>query len=62
MRQGSFHNGLTDGSLLSDHLTQSQVKVGVNYRFGGPAAAVAYSGRPISFTLPQSTAWLSRQG
>lgn len=31
----------TDGALISDHPTQSQVKIGVNYRFSGPAALVA---------------------
>lgn len=30
-----------DGALISDHPTTSQVKIGVNYRFGGPAAVVA---------------------
>ena len=31
----------TDGALISDHPTTSQVKIGVNYRFSGPAALVA---------------------
>jgi hypothetical protein len=31
----------TDATLISDHPTTSQVKIGVNYRFSGPAAVVA---------------------
>jgi opacity protein-like surface antigen len=31
----------TDTTLISDHPTTSQVKIGVNYRFSGPAAVVA---------------------
>jgi opacity protein-like surface antigen len=30
-----------DGSLIADHLTTSQVKIGVNYRFSGPGVVVA---------------------
>jgi hypothetical protein len=41
MDLGRKTNVATDASLLSDHFTQSQVKIGVNYRFGGPAAVVA---------------------
>jgi opacity protein-like surface antigen len=38
---GRKTNVATDGSLISDHLTQGQVKIGLNYRFSGPTAVVA---------------------
>jgi opacity protein-like surface antigen len=38
---GRKTNTANDGTLISDHVTQSQVKIGVNYRFTPGAAVVA---------------------
>lgn len=38
---GRKTNVATDGTLISDHPTTSQVKIGLNYRFSAPGAVIA---------------------